>query len=423
MSHQVALTIITRIKPGETDALKQLLESMNDNVASNALIPFERLSRTHFARLAVLDESVNAHGTVIAPSLVFVIDCDAPRNRTLRELVDVASEGLDKIYSHCEGYAGGSAMTRRKRLAYLRSNSVKANLFYVNTVGRSLQQIQQEAALRNAIQDFLDCSQQDHQDPLKTRAAIQEFVKNESKLSWARKPAAPPGLFFRLKETLHMIVVPLLLLVFLPVVIPILLIWLVLLRFHELTDPIPQIKLDPARIKELEDREDFIAQNQFGTVGYIKPGWFWLLTTRATFWLANYATRHIFNNGTLSGLKTVHFGHLLIINDNQRVVFTSYYDGSLESYMDDFIDKVAWVLNTAFGNVLGYPRTRWMIFAGATDEQAFKNYNRGHQILTQVWYSAYERFTAINLGNNAKIRAGLFGDMTASEAENWLSLL
>ena len=425
MPQQVALTIMSKIKPGETEALKQLLTSMSDNAANNAAIPFGKLSRTHFARLMVLDESTDSDGTVLVPSLVFMCDCDAPLRRTLNELVDITSEGLDKIYCHCEGYPCGSGITRRQRLAYLRSKMLKANLFYVNTVGRSLQQIRQEALLRDAIQDFLDRSKQDwsHQDPLKVRAAIQSFVSSEPNLSWARKPAAQPSLFFRLKETLHMVSIPLLLLVFLPLVIPAFLIWLVLLRFHELTDPVPQIKLDPARVKELEDGEDFIVQNQFNTVGYIKPGWFWRLTTIANFWLANYATRHIFNRGSLSGLKTVHFGHLMTINEKRRVVFTSYYDGSLESYMDDFIDKVAWVLNIAFSNIVGYPRTRWLILDGARDEQGFKNYNRGHQVPTQVWYSAYDTLTTVNLENNAKIRAGLFGNMTASEAEEWLHLL
>ena len=164
-------------------------------------------------------------------------------------------------------------------------------------------------------------------------------------------------------------------------------------------------------------------QNQFNTVGYVKPGWFWRLTTIVGFWLSNYATRHIFNKGSLAGLKTVHFGHLITINDRRRVIFTSYYDGSLESYMDDFIDKVASVLNIAFGNMVSYPRTRWLVLDGARDERGFKSYNRGHQVPTQVWYSAYDHLTAINLENNAKIRAGLFGDMKASEAKEWLRLL
>jgi hypothetical protein len=425
MSHQVALTIITRIKPGETEALKQLLASMSDAVANNAIIPFGRLSKTHFARLMVLEESIDLDGAGIAPSLLFMLDCDAPLDRNLQELVDVAGEGLDRIYGHCEDYPHNSEITREKRLAYLHSRLERVDLLYVNTVGRTLQQIRQEAQLRNAIQDFLDRSQQDwvNQDPLKVRAATQSFVSNEPALSWARKPAAPPSFFFRLRETLHMIGVPLLLLIFLPLVILVFIVWLVLLRFHELTDPIPAIKPDPTRLRELEDGEDFIVQNQFNTVGYVKPGWFWRFTTIANFWLSNYATRHIFNRGSLAGLKTVHFGHLIIINDQRRVIFTSYYDGSLESYMDDFIDKVASVLNLAFGNMVSYPRTRWLVLDGARDEQGFKNYNRGHQVPTQVWYSAYDHLAVANLENNAKIRAGLFGDMKASEAEEWLRLL
>ena len=35
---------------------------------------------------------------------------------------------------------------------------------------------------------------------------------------------------------------------------------------------------------------------------------------------------------------------------HSRVAFLSTYDGSLESYMDDFIDKVAWGLNAIFSN-------------------------------------------------------------------------
>ena len=31
----------------------------------------------------------------------------------------------------------------------------------------------------------------------------------------------------------------------------------------------------------------------------------------------------------------------MFLDDKQRLIFISNYDGSLESYMDDFIDKVA----------------------------------------------------------------------------------
>ena len=161
MTHQVALTIITEIKAGEVEDIKQLLKTMSDNAACNSVIPFGKFSNIHFARLFVLDESIDLNGRTIPPSLVFMSECDAPLDRLLNELVDIAGEGLDKIYSHCVDYVSLSEITRKRRLAYLRSKMVNASAYYVNTVGRTVQLIRQEAQLRNAIQNFLDHSQQD----------------------------------------------------------------------------------------------------------------------------------------------------------------------------------------------------------------------------------------------------------------------
>jgi hypothetical protein len=425
MTHQVALTIITRIKPGETEDIKQLLKTMGNNVAQNALIPFGMLSTVHFARLMVLDESIDLNGAVISPSLVFMSECDAPLDRLLDELVNLAGEGLDKIYSHCEGYPVDGEITRARRLAYLRAGMVKAQAFYVNTVGRMTQQIRQEAQLRNAIQGFLDHSQQDWSghSSLEVRAKILAYLHSERTLSWASKPAAQPSLVFKLKETLHLVGIPLLLLVLLPVLILAFPIWLLLLRIHELSDAAPDIKPDDAHIQELADLEDFVTQNQFSAVGYIKHGWFRRLTVLGILLAADYGTRHIFNKENLAGVKTIHFARWVVIDEKRRVIFASNYDGSLESYMDDFIDKVAWGLNAVFSNGVGYPKTNWLIFDGAKDEQAFKDYIRVHQIPTQVWYSAYDSLTALNIANNAKIRAGLYRNMSETEAEEWLRLL
>lgn len=425
MTHQVALTIITEIKAGEVEDIKQLLKTMSDNAACNSIIPFGKFSTIHFARLFVLDESIDLNGRVIPPSLVFMSECDAPLDRLLDELVDRAGEGVDKIYSHCVDYVSLSEITRKRRLAYLRSKMVNASAYYVNTVGRTVQQIHQESQLRNAIQDFLDHSQQDWsgRSPLEVRAKIQAYIRSERTLNWARKPPAQPGLFFRLKETLHLVGMPLLVLALLPVLLPLLPIWLLLLRIHELIDAAPHLKPDDAHIQELAELEDHVAQNQFTAVGYVKPGWVRQLTVWSIFQAANYGTRHIFNKENLAGVKTIHFARWVVINEKRRVFFASNYDGSLESYMDDFIDKVAWGLNAVFSNGVGFPKTSWLIFGGAKDEQAFKDYLRIHQIPTQVWYSAYDHLIALNIANNAKIRAGLYSKMNKTEAEAWLRLL
>jgi hypothetical protein len=81
------------------------------------------------------------------------------------------------------------------------------------------------------------------------------------------------------------------------------------------------------------------------------------------------------------------------------------------------------VLNGVFGNEEGFPKTRWLFLDGARNEIGFKAFLRGHQIPTRVWYSAYEGMTAVNLDNNARIRAGLYGDMDDAEAAEWLRRL
>ena len=125
--------------------------------------------------------------------------------------------------------------------------------------------------------------------------------------------------------------------------------------------------------------------------------------------------RHVFTTGSLSGLTTVHFARFMRVGPERHVLFTSYYDGSLESYNNDFVDQVAWVLNTVFGQQAGYPRTRWMIQDGAHNERWFKNFIRGHQVPTQVWWSAYPQLAAVTIDQNARLRAGLSGELDGEE--------
>jgi hypothetical protein len=106
------------------------------------------------------------------------------------------------------------------------------------------------------------------------------------------------------------------------------------------------------------------------------------------------------------------------------LLFASNYDGSLDSYMDDFINKVAFGLNLVFSNGIGYPRTRFLVLDGASDEQAFKNYIRRHQFPTEVWYKAYPDLSAADLARNRRIREGFERrTMTETEARAWLSLI
>jgi hypothetical protein len=147
------------------------------------------------------------------------------------------------------------------------------------------------------------------------------------------------------------------------------------------------------------------------------------VTVTVVLWLIDAGARHVFTRADLAGVKTIHFAHWTMLDEGRRVIFTSYYDGSLEAYMDDFIDKVAFGLNASFSNGVGFPRTRFLLFEGAHREQEFKDHLRRRQIPSQVWYSAQPQLSALNIENNALIRSGLFGPLTRPDTETWLRRL
>jgi hypothetical protein len=421
MPHQVAVTVIATVADGHVDDLEWLLERLGSDDA----IPFADLPNLHFARLFVLSGAVDLDGASIPPKLVFLSDVDTPADRYLGAVVDAFGPTLDAIFGHCEGYDMVMAAGPADRLRFLEERRVDAAAAYVNTVGRTVEQIRQEAELYEAIESFLDRSGIDASPagPAEVRTMIRDFVFSEASLRWAREPASRPELAWRAKELVHAILAPLVLLLLLPLVLIALPVWAVLLRIHERSDVPEAAWPDPSHVDALTSTEDHVVQNPFTAVGFMKPGAFRRLTFEAVLGAVSYGVRHVYNRGRLAGVRTIHFARWVFIDEKRRLFFASNYDGSQESYMDDFIDKVAWGLNAVFSNGVGYPRTNWLVRDGAKDEELFKRYLRVHQVVTPVWYSAYPNLTAANVENNALVRAGLYGTMTSEEVSAWLRRL
>jgi hypothetical protein len=175
------------------------------------------------------------------------------------------------------------------------------------------------------------------------------------------------------------------------------------------------------RLAEIEDHD---VTNQFTAMGSVKPGLFrrWLFIS--LLWLIEYTTRHIYTRRYLARVPSIHFARWVYIDDKKRLVFCSNYDGSLESYMDDFINKVAFGLNVVFSNGIGYPQTNWLFSKGAKNEQQFKYYIRRHQLPTEVWYNGHRGLTNFDLFRNSQIRNGIDQQsMTNAEAAQWLALI
>ncbi len=418
---QRAYTLRTEIKPGAINDLKAVLSEIDRDVDGNDIFPFKKMNDTHFARFVIIEEDTDEKGQTIPSYLIFSSNFDGELERHLKQIVQTAGEGLDQIYCFCEGYPDKSKRTPESRFNYLHSHQIATQALYINTIGRTLQQVEQDAQLREAIENFLDEKDWSESSAEKVRSDIQDFVAKNPGLNWATPSATQHKTFWSAKEIFKFSFILILLILLLPILIPLLLIGLVILRIKEKqenrkNDTIKNLRRRP----ELVNREDFAVQNQFSAVGFTKPGWFRYLTMKVVLWGLSFAAHFIYNNGKLTVVDTIHFFRLIILDQNRRVIFLSNYDGSLESYMDDFINKVAWGLNAAFSNGIGYPKTNWLIKDGAKDEQAFKTFINNHQIVSQVWYTAYPLLSAVNLRNNAKIREGLWSKMNKKDIEKWL---
>jgi hypothetical protein len=417
---QQAVTVLAEVRPGHVEALRSELEAIDKDDRRRDLLPFEDLP-VHFARFVVIDESIDPEGGTIPAQLIFMSDIDGPLRTYLSSIVDTAGEGLDEIYRHCVGYP--AAPTVRDRKQYLKRHVVRAAAAYINTVGRSVEQVRHDAELRRAIEDFLDDHDWAGQSPAAVRAAVQEFVGSKPSLRAALRPAPRPSLWWRMTERVHLVATVAVLVALLPLLLVVVPLWLVAVRLHEIRDVPDTPPPEPSHVSQLAEAEGHLVQNQFSAVGFVKPGWLRRATVSTVLRAVNLSSRHVFNHGNLAGIRTIHFARWIFLDGKRRMIFASNYDGSLESYMDDFIDKVAWGLNAAFSNGRGYPRTRWLVLGGARDEPAFKNFLRNHQIPTQIWYPAYGDLTAVNAAANAAIRDGLHGSMTDQQLDDWVARL
>ena len=435
MNFQSSFMVVAPLDARRVDELRTLLATLNraPGMANpdNEIIPFGRLPDLHFARIVVLedqtlDDITTAYGLPrrnFPLCLAFLADFDGDVDRFRSELIAVASKGLEQIFSFCTDFKPGSDIAR-----WMKQHEHRPATMYNNWVGRTMQQIRDENALRRVLQTriFQNGSKEfAKSSPEEVRRAARDFVRQE--VTSQRLKLTPLGkapLTWRIKNLLHLIFVPVLLLILSPLILLYLPIFAIQLRRREKRD----MELAPRPAAEYVNRlariEDSDVTNQFTAMGSLKPGIFRRWTLVTLLWLVEYSTRHVYTRGHLARVPSIHFARWVFIDNGKRLVFCSNYDGSLESYMDDFINKVAFGLNVVFSNGIGYPTTNWLFFQGAKDEQKFKYFIRRHELPTEVWYNGHSGLTNFDLLRNARIRSGLEQrSMTNAEAVQWLELL
>lgn len=179
-------------------------------------------------------------------------------------------------------------------------------------------------------------------------------------------------------------------------------------------------------MKEMMRRENAenSDQNHMVSVQRLLPEWFRIriMLPLSFHVIRRMLTTGIIRPGFLGNVGTVHFARWVHLPRTRNYAFLSNYDGSFESYLEDFVTKVNAGLNAAWSHCIGFPKVKNIFVDGTKDGDRFKRWARGSTRPTPFWYSAYPELTVEVIRRNALIRDGLVRARSASEAEAWFDL-
>jgi hypothetical protein len=177
---------------------------------------------------------------------------------------------------------------------------------------------------------------------------------------------------------------------------------------------------DPETLTRMMALEDQIAQNHMGSLVIVKPGVLRGLALRAGLMGLGFYLRATQTEGYLASMRTIHFAHWAILSNGGRLVFFSNFDGSWESYLDDFIEKAHPGLTLAWTNGVGFPPTSYLVLKGATNGRQFKAWARQSMAVTLFWFSAYKDLSVNQIERQYRIASGLRKPaLSDGEARKW----
>jgi hypothetical protein len=379
-SERGAFTCLVRIRPERVKKLSRILAWMGDHVAGTR-IRFRRMETVHFLRWAILPLGNT-------PRLAFESNFDGPLRAHLDDLLAAGLPTLAVIYAQC-GYEGGISHDNLR--TYLMRHQCECNAFYRAYRGWTAAQISEDARARGATAVLLE------RQPDASKEAVAIHLRACGVLPPAHPPPARSPLFRALaaadksRWTRWVVRIPGLL-----ALLPLLAVWIL----SGLCGGRPTRKAyDGAR---LELREDVTPQNQLSHVVEVKPGILRLWMLKRVLSAIDVLAEHYFIEGNLGGIDTIHFARWFLVDD-RWLIFFSNYDGSWESYLGQFIDRLSSSLNAIWGRTQGFPACPLPFWGGANDEQSFKQWARDHQVPSQIWYCAHPGFDVRRIWDSARL--------------------
>lgn len=201
--------------------------------------------------------------------------------------------------------------------------------------------------------------------------------------------------------------------------------FLLFIRCLEKSEPVAKdAEVDADWLNDLEATENQRLQNNLSMFAPVKPSSARRWIIRLILAGAEKGIRHIWNEGRLTGIDTIHFARFLTLAEGRWLLFLSDYDGSWDRYLGDFLTVGSRAVVPIWSNLDGCPKTEWLFNPTPGFGKKFKNFTRSRQVKSLLWFSAYPTLSMSNIISNAKLRDGLFKDgMNGQEACEWLEHL
>lgn len=374
------LTVLVPVQQGRVDALRAVLRPIGDDIRGTKgrderpRIEFIRSTRIHFARFGILSDPDRGPNRA---RLLYSANYDGTLDEHLAELVAITSD-LDAIWGHCERYAGGSQFA-----AFVRAHAVEPHAFYIS--------FREETA--KSIREAIERRRQPAAPTVngrRTATLLERFVRAVPIAGDILRAIARCG-FSNVFRGSQLIVAS-------------------LNRYRRFrvwnwltgnrmpprqslysSVPVDNCALVSAGSEDPAYREDVVAQNQLTLMTSIAGGR--ADRVRAVMAAIDAYAKRLSPPGSLIGVSTIHFVKWTLIDDGRRLLMISDYDGSWESYIDEFAEMILSGLDAIWTTAEGYPPD------GARDVPAFKRFLRSHQVPSEIFFSAYPDATVLNIAD------------------------
>lgn len=455
------LDVVLEVSPDSRDQLRQLILTLVQKEAPN--FPGLRTTRQlHFLSMQIFDDP---H---YDPLFIFENNFDGDPATYWSEVLGVIGDDLRQIFACSKAAADPAwaplfqAGSNDSLLPFINAFSVAPSAAHIGAVGIPLTRIKRDAAVFDAVQTELGTGNNQYafgtaaqlhsqlqqwvskQFPWITQPDPEPIAKEQQIYRFANFKPFLPGMCVLLLGVLAVLYgigflphtnarhplemhrpVAVIALILAVIGVTVLLCFVVTLRHLENTD-FNQAKpaLDPQQLANFARLEDQIVQNHLASMVLVKPGSLRSMIVHVALFVLKLYVPLMNYDGYLGAMRTIHFAHWTLIGNGGRLLFLSNFDGSWQSYLDDFVDKAAVGLTLAWGNCVGFPKTSWLVKGGAAHGTQFKAWARQSQTTSPMWYSAYRNLTVNQIIRNAAIVDGLRKTkLTAEEAQKWAMLL